>query len=112
MTQSITVEIAPGELIDKITILEIKAERISDAEKRANVLVELQTLADARAAAILPDDEIVKLTNELKAVNEALWEIEDKIRECDRNGDFSARFVELARAVYRTNDRRAEVKRA
>ncbi len=112
MTQSITVEIAPGELIDKITILEIKAERISDAEKRANVLVELQTLADARAAAILQDDEIVKLTNELKAVNEALWEIEDKIRECDRNGDFSARFVELERAVYRTNDRRAEVKRA
>ena len=112
MTQSILVEIAPGELIDKITSLEIKAERISDAEKRANVLVELQTLADARAIAILQDDEIVKLTNELKAVNEALWEIEDKIRQCDRNGDFSARFVELARAVYRTNDRRAEVKRA
>ncbi len=62
MTQSILVEIAPGELIDKITILEIKAERISDAEKRANVLVELQTLADARVAAILQDDEIVKLT--------------------------------------------------
>ena len=65
-----------------------------------------------RATAILQDDEIVKLTNELKAVNESLWEIEDKIRQCDRNGDFSARFVELARAVYRTNDRRAEVKRA
>jgi len=112
MTQSILVEIAPGELIDKITILEIKAERISDAEKRANVLVELQTLVDARAAAILPDDEIVNLADELKTVNEALWEIEDRIRDCDRNGDFGARFVELARAVYRTNDRRAEVKRA
>lgn len=112
MTQLIVVEIAPGELIDKITILEIKVERFSDADKRTNVLAELQTLADARAAAIVQDDEIVKLTNELKAINEALWEIEDELRECDRNGDFGARFVELACAVYRTNDRRAEVKRA
>ncbi len=112
MTRPIRVEIAPGELIDKITIREIKAERIADAGKRANVLVELATLSDARAAAIAPDGEIDRLAAELKTVNEALWEIEDDIRECDRDGDFGPRFVELARAVYRTNDRRAELKRA
>jgi len=112
MTRPIRIEIAPGELIDKITILEIKAERIADAGQRANVLIELATLTDARAAAISPDGEIDRLAAELKAVNEALWEIEDDIRECDRDGDFGPRFVELARAVYRTNDRRAELKRA
>ena len=112
MTGPIRVEIAPGELIDKITILEIKAERIADAAKRANVLVELAALTDARAAALRPDGEIDRLAAELRVVNEALWEIEDDIRECDRDGDFGPRFVELARAVYRTNDRRAELKRA
>ncbi len=79
MTRPIRIEIAPGELIDKITILEIKAERIVDAEKRANVLVELATLNDACAAAIPPDGEIDRLAAELKTVNEALWEIEDDI---------------------------------
>jgi len=112
MTRPIRIEIAPGELIDKITILEIKAERIADAAKRANVLAELRTLTDARAATIPLDGEIDRLAAELKTVNEALWEIEDDIRECDRDGDFGPRFVELARAVYRTNDRRAELKRA
>ena len=112
MIRPIHVEIAPGELIDKITILEIKAERIADAAKRANVLIELATLTDARGAAIRPDGEIDRLAAELKAANEALWEIEDDIRACDRDGDFGPRFVELARAVYRTNDRRAELKRA
>ncbi len=112
MTRPIRVEIAPGELIDKITILEIKAERIADAGQRANVLVELATLSDARAAAIPPDGEIDRLAAELKTVNEALWKIEDDIRDCDRDGDFGPHFVELARAVYRNNDRRAELKRA
>ena len=112
MTGPIRVEIAPGELIDKITILEIKAERIAEAGKRANVLAELAALSEARAAAIPPDGEIDRLAAELKAINEALWEIEDAIRACDRAGDFGPRFVELARAVYRTNDRRAELKRA
>ena len=112
MIGPIRIEIAPGELIDKITILEIKAARIADAAKRTNVLVELATLTDARAAAIPADGEIDRLTAELKTVNEALWEIEDDIRACDRGGDFGPRFVELARAVYRNNDRRAELKRA
>ncbi len=112
MTRPIRVEIAPGELIDKITILEIKAERIADAAKRANVLAELATLTDARAAALRPDDEIDRLAAELRVVNEALWELEDDIRACDRAGDFGPRFVEMARTVYRNNDRRAELKRA
>jgi hypothetical protein len=112
MTEPIRVEIALGELIDKITILEIKAARIADAAKRANVLVELAALSEARAVAIPPDAEIDRLAAELKAVNEALWDIEDGIRACDRAGDFGPRFVDLARAVYRTNDRRAELKRA
>ncbi len=112
MIRPIRVEIAPGELIDKITILEIKAERIADAGQRANVLVELATLDDTRAAAIPPDPEVGRLTAELKAVNEELWNIEDHIRDCDRDNDFGPGFVELARAVYRTNDRRAQLKRA
>jgi hypothetical protein len=112
MTQAILVEIAPGELIDKITILEIKSERIGDEAKRANVVVELQTLSEARDAAIANDAEIARLTGDLKAVNEELWVIEDDIRDCDRAGDFGPRFVELARAVYRTNDRRADLKKA
>ena len=112
MTKPVMIEIAPGELIDKITILRIKDERIADPAKRANVRAELQTLDHARAAALPDDPEIARLEAELKAVNEALWEIEDHIRDCERQGDFGPRFVALARAVYQTNDRRAELKRA
>ncbi|MGB8275785.1 MAG: DUF6165 family protein [Alphaproteobacteria bacterium] len=107
----IPVPTAPAELIDKITILEIKADRIGDARKRANVRAELSLLHQARDAAIAPSDWLARLTAALRAVNEELWEIEDKIRECERRGDFGLVFVELARAVYRTNDRRAAIKR-
>ncbi|HSF95625.1 MAG TPA: DUF6165 family protein [Thermohalobaculum sp.] len=112
MTKPVMIEIAPGELIDKITILRIKDERIADPAKRANVLVELRTLNEARAAAMPDDPEIARLEDALKAVNEALWQIEDDIRDCERAGDFGPRFIELARAVYQTNDRRADLKRA
>ena len=111
MTGTVTIEIAPGELIDKITILEIKSERIPDADKLENVRVELETLAAARDAALPASDELDRLTAELKRVNEALWVIEDDIRDCERTGDFGERFVELARSVYRTNDVRADLKR-
>ena len=111
MSGTILVEVAPGELIDKITILEIKAERIADPAKRANVAVELETLNGTRDAAIAGDGEIARLTAALKGVNEELWVIEDDIRDCEAAGDFGPRFVELARAVYRTNDRRAALKR-
>jgi hypothetical protein len=107
----ITVEIAPGELIDKITILEIKSERISDAAKRHHVGTELALLVAARDRAVPGSAELAQLAAELKAVNEALWEIEDAIRRCERDADFGPRFVALARSVYSANDRRAALKR-
>lgn len=111
MTNAILVPVAPGELIDKITILEIKSERISDPAKLANVRLELDLLDGVRRERIKASGELGRLTGELKAVNERLWEIEDDIRLCERDRDFGPRFVELARAVYHTNDRRAALKR-
>ncbi len=111
MTHAITVEIAPGELIDKITILEIKLARIKDAAKLGNVRAELETLLRARDAAIAPSPEIAADTAALKRVNETLWEVEDHIRDCERAKNFGPRFVELARSVYHTNDERARIKR-
>lgn len=108
----ILVPIAPGELVDKITILEIKRERIADPAKRANVEHELRELAAVRDQAIGSSADLGALTAELKGVNEALWEIEDAIRDCERNGDFGPRFIELARSVYRSNDRRSQLKRS
>jgi hypothetical protein len=108
---TVLVEIAPGELIDKITILHIKRERIADAGKLAHVRAELAALEAARDRALPSSDELTRLTAELRAVNEALWQIEDDIRECERSGDFGPRFVELARSVYRRNDERAALKR-
>ena len=108
---SIKIDAAPGELIDKITILEIKAARIDDAEKRANVTDELATLTNAREFAIETSDQIRELSKRLKTVNEKLWEIEDEFQLCERDGDFGPRFVDLARSVYRFNEERAEIKR-
>ncbi|HQS48851.1 MAG TPA: DUF6165 family protein [Xanthobacteraceae bacterium] len=102
--------VSAGELIDKITILEIKAERIADPAKRANVVRELTALAqlrDIHALSVGFED----LTVEIKSVNEALWEIEDALRELETEKRFDERFVELARAVYVTNDRRAAIKK-
>lgn len=101
--------IAAGELIDKITILEIKAARITDAAKRANVMRELDALDALRARHGLAG--LDALTAELKAVNERLWDVEDEIRELEAEQRFDARFIELARAVYVTNDRRAALKK-
>ena len=107
----ITVEIAPGELIDKITILEIKSERITDAAKRHHVGTELALLVAARDRAVPGSAELARLATELKAVNEARWQVEDEIRLCERDEDFGPRFVALVRSVYRTNDRRAALNR-
>ena len=111
MSGTVTIEIAPGELIDKITILEIKTERISDAAKLANVRVELDVLSASRDAALPASGDLTRLSTDLKSVNEALWEIEDDIRDCERAGDFGPKFIELARSVYITNDKRAALKR-
>jgi hypothetical protein len=109
---SILAPISAGELVDKITILRVKAERIGDPAKEANVRKEL-ALLEATAREHLPDTaEIARLTDELTAVNAALWDIEDGKRDCERRQDFGEGFVALARRVYIDNDRRAALKRA
>jgi hypothetical protein len=109
---SVKIDAAPGELIDKITILEIKAERIDDAMKGANVTYELATLTNALNLAIETSGQISDLSGRLKEVNERLWETEDAIRECERRQDFGPVFIDLARSVYRLNDVRSEIKRS
>ncbi len=108
---AITVEVAAGELLDKITILEIKEAKFTDASKLANVRAELETLRAARDANLPSTQDIERAVDGLREVNRQLWEIEDEIREHERQKDFGDRFVELARAVYKTNDRRAALKR-
>lgn len=105
------VEVGAGELIDKITILQIKLENISDAEKLKNISYELSVLEKSRDAALPASPELVALTNRLKEINQHLWVIEDDIRACESAGDFGPSFIALARAVYQTNDRRAAVKK-
>lgn len=105
------VETSPGELIDKIAILEIKSERVSDPTKSAHVRYELAKLVEVRDRDVPATDEIAALSAELKTVNEALWRIEDDIRACEARSDFGDVFVDLARRVYATNDERARLKR-
>jgi Family of unknown function (DUF6165) len=108
----ISVPVSPGELLDKITILEIKRKRIAESAKLENVRRELAMLEAARDRAVVPSDElVVALTALLLGVNEALWKVEDELRRCESVGDFGPRFIELARSVYRLNDRRASIKR-
>ena len=108
---SVKVDIAPAELIDKITILSIKSERIDDVEKRKNVQSELDILTATRDQVIQPSASLNDLTLKLKDVNERLWVIEDDIRSCEATEVFGSQFIELARAVYRQNDERARLKR-
>jgi tetratricopeptide (TPR) repeat protein len=109
--RSIRIEVAAGELIDKITILEIKRERITDPAKIRNVVAELEVLTPARDRAIKPTPALAELTAKLKATNAVLWDIEDAIRAREQAQDFGSRFIELARSVYRENDRRSALKR-
>jgi hypothetical protein len=105
------VPVSWGELIDKITILDIKRERLTDAAALANVRRELEAL-QAIAAPVLAGDETARaLTARLKTLNETLWEIEDRIRAKEAAAAFDAEFVELARSVYKRNDERAALKK-
>lgn len=99
-----------GELLDKLTILQIKKKRIKDSEKLKNIAKELAALQSAWQTRTIRSQELDELVRELRGANEALWDIEDEIRACERRRDFSERFIELARSVYRTNDRRASLK--
>lgn len=105
------VPISIGELLDKITILEIKAEAIADPAKRANVMHELAALDAVRQREVAPRPELAGLYAELQAVNRRLWRIEDDVRAIEHTGLFDERFIELARSVYRNNDERAALKR-
>jgi len=109
---TISAPVSYGELIDKVTILEIKSERIADAAKLANVRAELDLLNATWSAHAASQGDIAAERARLKAVNEALWDIEDRIRMKEKAKAFDAEFVELARSVYIRNDERAAVKRA
>jgi hypothetical protein len=109
-SRQIRAPIAIGELIDKIAILEIKAERISDQQKLRNVAAELTMLRALKTNAGLDTAEMEPYAQELRSINATLWEIEDALRELEAQHDFGPHFVKLARSVYQTNDRRAGVK--
>ena len=108
---SIKVELSVGELIDKISILQIKAERIIDRSKLENINKELDVLMSLWKDSINSNNNLESEINDLKVINEELWDIEDKIRDKERNQVFDKGFIELARAVYITNDKRADIKR-
>jgi len=108
---SVEITVPYGELFDKISILEIKQSKVVNADQRVNIENELNVLNRVRAT-IVPDNfKIDDLIEGLTDVNKRLWNIEDQLRDCERRQDFSETFIELARSVYRLNDRRAELKR-
>jgi hypothetical protein len=111
MSTDIHVPISPGELIDKITILQIKSERMTDPVKIANVRTELGLLQSTWQSSPHSTHDIEKEWADLRRINEALWDIEDRIRDKEREQRFDQEFIELARAVYVTNDERAAVKK-
>ncbi len=107
----IHVPVSPGEVLDKITILEIKSERIKDADKLVNVKRELELLQAAWEKFVDEDETVQRIHAKLKSINEDLWEIEDDIRDKERAREFDQVFIDLARSVYVTNDRRADAKK-
>ena len=106
----ILAEISAGELVDKITILEIKKIKISDKEKLKEVDKELISLNNTMKNFIKDESVIVNLKEKLKEINLKLWDIEDGKRNAERNNDFGKKFIELARNVYKFNDERAKIK--
>ena len=108
---SIKVELSVGELLDKISILQIKTERIVDRCKLENINKELDALMSLWNDSIYSNSNLESEINDLKTINEELWDIEDKIRDKERKKIFDKGFIELARAVYITNDKRADIKR-
>lgn len=109
------IEVSNGEIIDKYTILEIKLSQIKDEAKLKNIQHEYDVLTpDVQSIYAVSKDEshLKKLHNDLLTINKKLWDIEDDIRECERAKDFGKTFIDLARAVYYTNDDRSDVKKA
>tara|TARA_B100001093_G_C26569485_1_gene902323 strand:+ start:464 stop:856 length:393 start_codon:yes stop_codon:yes gene_type:complete len=110
MANAIKIDIGIGELVDKITILEIKRARIKSPEKLKNIEHELSLLNNVKAQ-LMQTTESDLLEEALKQINEKLWDIEDSIRRCESKKQFDETFIELARAVYFTNDKRSDIKR-
>ena len=108
----ILAEISAGELIDKITILEIKKEKISNKEKLDEVNKELISLNETLKKSINDESKILSFKNDLKNINLKLWDIEDGKRSAEKNNKFDEKFIELARNVYKFNDERAKIKLA
>ena len=106
----ILAEISAGELIDKITILEIKKEKITNKEKLIEIEKELLSLNDTMKKFIPDNSQISKFKNNLKDINLKLWDIEDGKRSAEKNNEFGEKFIELARKVYKFNDERAKIK--
>jgi hypothetical protein len=111
MSNEIKIEVSPGELIDRLTILEIKLDRIHDAQKRKNIETEHAVVRATYEAHVPASETLGSLVEELRDVNLRLWTIEDDIRACERRQEFGPAFVALARSVYLSNDRRSELKR-
>ena len=109
-SSKISTEISPGELLDKLSILEIKLEKIQDKEKREEINKEYAILKKTQNSYIKSDKNLDKLFENLKKVNIKLWNVEDQIRVCEKNKEFSEKFIQLARDVYFCNDERAKIK--
>lgn len=107
---SIMIPVSWGEVFDKLTILEIKSERIDDTNKNINIRKELSEMKEVTESALLPEG-MGSVINALRDINAKLWEIEDSIRDCERERRFDDEFIQLARAVYFTNDERAALKK-
>ena len=109
-SKKILTEISAGELLDKISILEIKLDNIKDKEKLIEINKEYKSLEETRKSNIKITDNLQKLINQLKEINLKLWNIEEKKRICEKNSDFGNSFIQLARNVYINNDKRAKIK--
>ena len=109
-SKKILSEISAGELLDKMSILEIKLEKIKDKNDLYEINKEYKVLKEVKNLNIKSTDEIEQLFKEIKVVNLELWNIEDKIRICEKNKDFSETFIDLSRGVYLNNDKRAQIK--
>ena len=109
-SKKILTEISAGELLDKISILEIKLGNIKDKEKLAEINKEYKSLEETKKFNIEITNNLQKLTDQLKKINLKLWDIEEEKRMCEKNSDFGEKFIQLSRNVYLNNDKRAKIK--
>ena len=109
-SKKILTEISAGELLDKISILEIKLDSIKDKEKLVEINKEYKSLEETKKSNIEISENLQKLINQLREINLKLWNIEEEKRICEKNSDFGKNFIQLSRSVYINNDKRAKIK--